>query len=323
MILAPHQNTIREFITPVSTFRDQLMKHTPLLEDLRLFCQVAHKASFAATALELGISKAVVSKRIGMLEAALQVRLLHRTTRRVSVTGHGEIVRQWAQRILEDVEQMGEAVAQSTMQPQGVLRICSSSGFGRNRLGPALSQLARQYPDLKIQLELLDRPVDLLGEGFDLDIRIGVVHEPDLIAHHIANNQRVLCAAPDYLAQHGTPDNPAQLREHACIVIRERDQDGRRWKLQGPHGLETVKVDGPLSANNGEIVHQWALDGHGIILRSAWDVESSLAQGKLVRILPAYQQPADVWAVTTSRLSNSAKVRACVQFLQQWLQARA
>lgn len=323
MILAPHQNTIREFITPVSTFRDQLMKHTPLLEDLRLFCQVAHKTSFAATALELGISKAVVSKRIGMLEAALQVRLLHRTTRRVSVTGHGEIVRQWAQRILEDVEQMGEAVAQSTMQPQGVLRICSSSGFGRNRLGPALSQLARQYPDLKIQLELLDRPVDLLGEGFDLDIRIGVVHEPDLIAHHIANNQRVLCAAPDYLAQHGTPDNPAQLREHACIVIRERDQDGRRWKLQGPHGLETVKVDGPLSANNGEIVHQWALDGHGIILRSAWDVESSLAQGKLVRILPAYQQPADVWAVTTSRLSNSAKVRACVQFLQQWLQARA
>ena len=323
MILAPHQNTIRQFITPVSTFRDQLMKHTPLLEDLRLFCQVAHKTSFAATALELGISKAVVSKRSGMLEAALQVRLLHRTTRRVSVTGHGEIVRQWAQRILEDVEQMGEAVAQSTMQPQGVLRICSSSGFGRNRLGPALSQLARQYPDLKIQLELLDRPVDLLGEGFDLDIRIGVVHEPDLIAHHIANNQRVLCAAPDYLAQHGTPDNPAQLREHACIVIRERDQDGRRWKLQGPHGLETVKVDGPLSANNGEIVHQWALDGHGIILRSAWDVESSLAQGKLVRILPAHQQPADVWAVTTSRLSNSAKVRACVQFLQQWLQARA
>ena len=323
MILAPHQNTIREFITPVSTFRDQLMKHTPLLEDLRLFCQVAHKTSFAATALELGISKAVVSKRIGMLEAALQVRLLHRTTRRVSVTDHGEIVRQWAQRILEDIEQMAEAVAQSTLQPQGMLRICCSSGFGRNRLGPALSQLAWQYPDLKVQLELLDRPVDLLGEGFDLDIRVGVVHEPDLIAHHIARNQRVLCAAPAYLAQRGTPDTLEQLREHDCIVIRERDQDGRRWKLQGPHGLETVKVDGALSANNGEIVHQWALDGHGIILRSAWDVESSLAQGKLVRILPAYQQAADVWAVTTSRLSSSAKVRACVQFLQQWLQAPA
>lgn len=323
MILVPYRITIRESIIPVSTLRDQSMKHTPLLDDLRLFCQVAHKTSFAATALELGISKAVVSKRIGVLEAALQVRLLHRTTRRVSVTDHGEIVRQWAQRILEDVEQMGEAVAQSKLQPQGVLRICSSSGFGRNRLGPALSQLARQYPDLKIQLELLDRPVDLLGEGFDLDIRIGVVHEPVLIAHRIANNQRVLCAAPAYLARRGTPDTLAQLREHDCIVIRERDQDGRRWKLQGPHGEETVKVDGPLSANNGEIVHQWALDGHGIILRSVWDVESSMAQGKLLRILPAYQQAADVWAVTTSRLSNSAKVRACVQFLQQWLQARA
>lgn len=299
------------------------MKNTPLLEDLRLFCLVAHKASFAATALELGISKAVVSKRIGMLEDALQTRLLHRTTRRVSVTDHGDIVRLWAQRILEDVAQMGDAVAQSKLQPQGMLRICSSSGFGRNRLGPALSALARQYPQLNIQVELLDRPVDLLGEGFDLDIRVGVVHEPDLIAHRIASNQRVLCAAPAYLARHGTPTTLAQLRDHQCIVIRERDQDGRRWKLQGPQGQESVKVDGPLSANNGEIVHQWALDGHGIILRSAWDVAGSLAQGKLVRILPAYHQAADVWAVTTSRLSNSAKVRVCVQFLEQWLQTRA
>lgn len=117
MILAPSKNTIREFITPVSTFRGQSMKNMPLLEDLRLFCQLAHKTSFVATALELGVSKAVVSKRIGMLEAALQVRLLHRTTRRVSITDHGEIVRQWAQRILEDVEQMREAVAQSKLQP--------------------------------------------------------------------------------------------------------------------------------------------------------------------------------------------------------------
>jgi len=296
------------------------MKTTPQLDDLRLFCLVAQKSSFAATAMELGISKAVVSKRIGMLEEALQVRLLHRTTRRVSVTDHGELVRQWAQRILEDVAQMGEAVAQTRLQPQGLLRICSSSGFGRNRLGPALSQLARQYPELKVQLELLDRPVDLLGEGFDLDIRVGVVHEPDLIAHRIAPNIRVLCAAPSYLAQHGTPSTLAQLREHQCIVIRERDQDGRRWKLQGPQGSETVKVDGSLSANNGEIVHQWALDGHGIILRSLWDVETNLEKGSLVRILPTYQQQADVWAVTTSRLSNSAKVRICVQFLQQWLQ---
>ena len=176
---------------------------------------------------------------------------------------------------------------------------------------------------MKVQLELLDRPVDLLGEGFDLDIRVGVVHEPDLIAHRIADNIRVLCAAPAYLKQYGAPATLTELRAHQCLVIRERDQDGRRWKLQGPDGTETVKVDGQLSANNGELVHQWALDGHGIILRSAWDVEHSLAQGKLVRILPDYRQDADVWAVTTARLSNSAKVRVCVQFLQQSLQAKA
>ena len=160
-----------------------------------------------------------------------------------------------------------------------------------------------------------------MGEGFDLDIRVGVVHEPDLIAHRIASNIRVLCAAPAYLEEHGMPATLMELRAHQCIVIRERDQDGRRWKLLGPQGAETVKVDGQLSANNGELVHQWALDGHGIILRSAWDVEHSLAQGRLIRVLPSYRQEADVWAVTTSRLSNSAKVRVCVQFLQQWLQA--
>ena len=295
------------------------MNNKPLLDDLQLFSTIVRKGGFAATARELGVSNAYVSKRIAILEASLQTRLLHRTTRRVSLTEQGDIVHQWAQRILEDVEQMGEAVSSARAEPGGLLRICTSSGFGRNRVGPALSALAQRYPALEIELELLDRPVNLIDEGFHLDIRIGAVSEPNVISRRIARNRRVLCAAPAYLAGHGTPQTLAELAGHRCIVIRERDFQFGQWTLQGPHGVEAVRIGGPLSANNGEIVHQWAIAGHGIILRSLWDVGPSLTRGDLVQLLPDYAQEVDVWAVTPSRLSTSAKLRVCVEFLEQWL----
>lgn len=298
------------------------MNNKPLLEDLRLYCTVVRCRGFAATARELGVSNAYVSKRIALLEEALGARLLHRTTRSVSLTEQGEVVLQWAQRIVDDVDRLAEAVSAEKIAPGGLLRVCTSSGFGRNRVGPALAALAERHPALEIQLELLDRPVDLVGEGFQLDIRVGAVREPDLISRRIARNARVLCAAPAYLARHGTPASLAELARHRCIVIRERDQDFGRWTLAGPRGSETVKVGGPLSANNGEVVHQWALAGHGIILRSLWDVGPALARGDLVRVLPDYRQEADVWAVYPSRLSSSAKVRVCVEFLEAWLRGQ-
>jgi LysR family transcriptional activator of dmlA len=289
------------------------------MEDLRLFCMVVHKQSFAASALEMGVSKALISKRIAVLESMLQARLLHRTTRKVSATESGHIVYQWAQRILEDAEQMAEAISSSKIVPRGLLRVCTSSGFGRNHVSRAVSAMAQRYPELEFQLELLDRPVDLVHEGFDLDIRIGAVHEESLITKLIARNARVLCASSSYLEEWGTPARLADLAHHKCIVIRERDQEFGRWKLEGPDGAETVRISGPLSANNGEIAHRWAIDGHGIILRSMWDVGPSLKRGELNRVLPEYQQDANVWAVYPSRLSTSAKVRVCVQFLEEWL----
>ncbi len=294
------------------------MNDEPQLDDLRLFCVVARNSSFSETARQLGVSKAVVSKRIALLEGAVKERLFHRTTRKVSLTAQGEIVHQWAQRIVEDVELMGEALSRERAEPSGLLRICSSTGFGRCRLAPALSELARRFPRLEIQVELLDRPVDLIDEGFQLDIRIGQVREGGVIKRRIARNRRILCASPAYIEHFGMPQSLDELKAHRCIPIRERDQDFGRWELEGPGGAAVVKVGGPLSANNGEIVRQWAIDGHGIILRSTWDVRGEIEAGRLVAVLPDYAQPADVWAVFPSRLSVSAKLRICVEFLEDW-----
>lgn len=295
------------------------MNIKPNLQDLHLFCVVVRNRSLAATSRELGLSKAVVSKRVALLEKTLQEKLLHRTTRSISLTAQGEIVYQWAQRILEDVGLMGDALAQEKAAPRGLLRLCSSTGFGRNRLAPALSEFALRYPELEIQVELLDRAVDLVEDGFQLDIRIGQVREGNVIKRCIAENHRILCASPAYLARFGTPECLDDLKGHRCIAIRERDQDFGRWDLSGPQGSESIKVSGPLSANNGEIVRQWAIDGHGIILRSTWDVGRDIREGRLVHFLPEYSQKADIWAVYPSRLAVSAKVRMCVEFLCEWL----
>lgn len=292
------------------------MNNLPPLDDLRLFCFVVRNSSFLATATELGVSPAYVSKRIALLEGLLNVRLLHRTTRRVTLSEDGETVHRWAQRIIEDAEQMTEAVTSLKTTPRGVLKISTSSGFGRKRIGPALSELALLHPQLRIQLELLSRPVDLIGEGFDIDIRIGGESDPSLIVKRIATNARVLCAAPAYLARRGTPSTLRDLGRHDCIVVRERDQSFGIWKLAGPKGTEAVRAAGPLSCNNGEVAHQWALDGHGIILRSDWDVEAGLRSGDLVRVLPEYRQDAPICAVYPMRLTESAKVRVCVEFLR-------
>jgi len=295
----------------------------PLLEDLRLFCVVARKNSFAESAKEMGSSPAYISKRIALLEAALGVRLFHRTTRSVVMTEEGSNVHEWARRILDDVDQMLETVSSAKQVPRGLLKISTSFALGRKYVSPLLSEFARLHPALRIQLELFDRQVDMINEGFDLDIRVGPVHEPHLFAKRIIASQRVLCASPDYLARHGAPQTLSDLTQHQCLVIRERNQSFGIWRMMGPNGAETVKVAGGLASNHGEIIHQWAIDGHGVILRSIWDVAASLKDGSLVRVLPAYFQEADLCAVYPLQLKNSAKIRECVRFLQKNLDVHA
>jgi LysR family transcriptional activator of dmlA len=290
------------------------------LDDLRVFCLAARKSSFAAAATELGTSPAYVSKRIALLEKALGVALFHRAARRVTVTDDGERVYAAAQQVFQGVDHLGETVAGGRLDPSGTLRVTTSFRLGRAHIGPALSLLAARHPALGITLDTVDRRVDLVSEGIDLDVRVGEVAEPHLVAHRIASSQRVLCAAPAYLERRGTPSNVFGLGQHDCLVLRDRNQAFGVWRLAGPGGgVETVKVTGRLSSNDSEIVRRWAIDGQGILLPAAWDVHDDLAAGRLVRILPEWSQPADVWAATTVRLGHSAKVRVCVRFLQEQL----
>jgi LysR family transcriptional activator of dmlA len=293
------------------------MHKLPDVEDLRVFTVVARKSSFGMAAEELGSSTAYISKRIRVLEEILAVRLLHRTTRRVAVTEEGERVFLWAQRILDDMDQLLQEVAITRQSPRGSLRISSSFGFGRNIVAPLISQMIARYPGLQVRLEVFDRLVDVATEGFDLDVRVGDEIAPHLIARRLADNHRVLCASPGYLQRRGAPRNLQDLSNHDCLVIKERDHPFGVWKLRSGAAEQTVKVTGPLSANNGEIAVLWALDGRGIILRSLWDIGPQLRAGTLAQILPEWRQEANIWAVYPSRLNSSAKVRVCVEFLQE------
>jgi LysR family transcriptional regulator, transcriptional activator for dmlA len=293
----------------------------PDLADLRVFVETAKRANFARAATALEVSAAYVTKRIQVLEAALGVKLFHRSTRKVVVTEEGERIYQWAQQILDAVDGMVSEVGDSRAEPRGTLRICSSFGFGRNIVAPAISQLSARYPQLNVRFEVFDRLVDITSEGFDLDVRVGDEIAPHLIARRLAANHRVLCAAPAYLARRGTPRALAELSSHDCLIIKERDHPFGVWRLRDGTREEVIKVTGPLSSNNGEVVVQWAVDGRGIVLRSLWDIAPLLESGELVQILPDWTQEANVWAVYPSKLSNSAKLRVCVDWLEESLQA--
>ena len=290
-------------------------------QDLRVFLVAARRASFVAAAEDLGSSPAYVSKRIALIEQALKLKLFHRSTRRVSLTEHGERLLVWAQRILDMYDQVGGALDEMQGEIRGTLRIASSSGLGRNHVAPVLSDLVKLHPGLEIHLEILDRSVDLINEDFDLDIRVGSVKEPHLVPHQIAPGRRILCAAPAYIEAHGEPQSIADLARHSCLVIRERDETFGRWALQDPDGAHNVRVAASLSSNHGHVVRRWAMQGLGIMLRSYWDVAKHLDRGRLVQVLSNYWQPADVWAVTKARAENSSKTRLCIRHLRARLRS--
>ncbi|MEO6293426.1 MAG: LysR family transcriptional regulator [Burkholderiaceae bacterium] len=284
--------------------------------EMAFFSLLASKGSFSATALELGISKPAVSKRLAQLEARLGVQLLIRTTRRSGLTPEGEIYLAHARRILADIDDMEQQVGSSMAAPKGLLRVNATLGFGRSQIAPLISEFIKTQPHVQVQLQLTVNPPLLSDDVFDVCIRFGEPPDARVIARRIAANRRLICAAPVYLQRRGTPKTPAELATHDCIGIRQGDESYGTWHFSTGSKTETVKVRGNLSTNDGEIAVNWALAGHGLVMRAEWDIAKYLRSGRLVQVLESYQTPnADIYAVFPQRHQTAARVRTFVDFL--------
>ncbi len=286
--------------------------------DLAFFTLLARHGSLTATAQELGISPPAVSKRLLALERRLGVRLLNRTTRRTSLTPEGETYLVDGTKVLQDLEALERLVSGSRAEPRGIVRMGATLGFGRRHLVPALADFAHLHPEVEVQLQLTDRPINLVEQGLDLVLRFGELPDARLTARLLAHNRRLLCAAHGYLQRAGEPATPADLARHQCIVLRESDETFGTWHLASGARQEMVKVRGRLSTNDGEAATSWALQGHGIVLRSQWDVAPALRAGTLQRVLPAWQSPpTDVFLVFQAKAHLPSRTRALVDFLME------
>ncbi|CUI69326.1 LysR family transcriptional regulator [Achromobacter xylosoxidans] len=288
------------------------------LSDLAFFSLLVKHGNLSAAARELGLTPPAVSTRLAKLEQRLGVRLLNRSTRRVSVTQEGELYLAEGSRILADLQALERSVSSSRAQPQGLLRLNATFGFGRAHVAPAISDFARQYPEVEVQLRLTDRPLNLIEEGFDAAVRFGDLPDARLTARKIASNRRLLCASPRYLETFGEPRTPGELQRHRCIVVRENDVAYGTWRLESGSRTETVKVRGPVSSNDGQSALEWALDGHGIVMRSEWETAALLRAGRLRQVLTDWATPpADIHVLYPERLNLPAKTLAFVDFLAQ------
>lgn len=286
--------------------------------EMAFFSLLVRTGSLSSAARELGITTPAVSKRLAQMEARLRVQLLHRTTRRIGLTPEGEVYLAHARRILADIDDMEQLVSNALTAPKGLLRVNATLGFGRSHIAPLISDFAKRYPEVQVQLQLTVNPPPLSEDAFDVCIRFGEPPDARVIAKRIAANRRLLCAAPAYLALHGTPQVPNDLVQHNCIGIRQGDEAYGIWRLTSGKRTETVKVRGTLSTNDGEIAVNWALAGHGILMRAEWDIAKYLASGRLRPVLENWQTPpADIHAVYPQRLQTAARVRAFVDFVLQ------
>jgi DNA-binding transcriptional LysR family regulator len=284
--------------------------------DLQFFYLLAKQGSLAATARELGVTPPAVSKRLSALEARLGIRLVNRTTRSMSLTTEGELYFSHAARILTQIEEVEQLVSSSRATPKGLIRVNASLGFGRRYIGPALAAFFARYPEVEIQLEISDHPLDLATHGFDLGIRFGTLPDAAFHARKIASNRRLLCASPLYLEKHGVPTRLTDLQQHNCIFLRQNETPYGVWSFTNGGKTQNIKVRGALGCNDGEVALNWALEGYGILLRAEWDIARYVRSGRL-RLVLEDQTPtrADVYAVYPQQLHLSARVRSLIDFL--------
>lgn len=282
---------------------------------MQVFAAVVDEGGFSAAARRLNMAKSAVSTTIKGLEAELGVALLNRTTRTLSLTEAGQRYKDRCDQILADVEDADREAAALTATPRGTLKISAGVSFGIKELGPVVAAYMAAYPDVRVDLQLADRYVDLVDEGFDLAVRIGELSDSSLIARRLTATRRVVCAAPGYLAVHGTPLHPHDLRQHHCISYSLL-ASGANWTFTVDGRPLTVAVTGRLAGNNGDVLRAAAVAGAGIVYGPSFIVADDLRAGRLVPLLSAFEaSPVGIHAVYPPSRHVSAKVRSFIDFL--------
>jgi DNA-binding transcriptional LysR family regulator len=298
--------------------------------EMSVLAKVVAAGSLSAAARDLGVSTAVVSRRLAALEARLGVRLVNRTTRRLALTDEGASYHEACTRILAEIEDADAAAAARRVEPQGVLKVALPASFGHKHIAPLIPPFAARYPKIQLALSLSDRTVNVIEEGFDLVIRIGQLEDSSLAARKLAPNRRVVCASPEYLRTHDAPRTPADLLLHNCLTTTDLHMN---WEYKGPDGKRgMVRVSGHYACDNWEVLREWALAGLGVALKSTWDVRLQLEGGSLVPLLPGYDFGTDVaiYAIYPHRRYLPAKTRVFIDYLAEsfgpepyWDQPRA
>jgi len=286
------------------------------IKHLELFVRIAATHNISLAGKELNLSPAVASAYINKLEENLGARIIHRTTRKVSLTEAGQSFLPHAENVLSSVEAAKSAVGSGNITPQGTLRVTAPASFGRMHIIPAIKGFFDHYPDLKIDLRLSDSIIDMVEGGFDIAIRDANLSDSSLIAKKLARDSRIVCASPEYLKKYGTPKTPKDLPQHHCISLMGLEN----WVFETPDGPTNIKVHPSFRTDNGEAVRDACVSGIGITITSIWCSHQQLKSGKLIQILEDFPlaSPTDIWAVYPSSRLLAPKVRVFIDYLAQY-----
>jgi DNA-binding transcriptional LysR family regulator len=288
------------------------------LKQLETFAAVVARGSLSAAAQAEGVAPAVIGRRIDALEARLGVKLLVRTTRRLTLTFEGEAFLEDCHRILNDIANAEASVSLGGVKPSGHMRITAPAGFGRRHVAPLVASFVAANKEVSASLDLSDRLADIVNDGFDLAVRIGQLDDSSLIGVTLAANHRVVVASPPYLKAHGTPRTPEDLAQHNCLTFGNYGSQPRGWILQLGGKAAPVRVRGNMECNDGAVLHEWALAGHGLAWRSMWEVSEDIKAGRLRTVLDDFCAPDNaIHAVFPERRHLPLRVRLFIEHLKQ------
>ncbi|MBE7420223.1 MAG: LysR family transcriptional regulator [Ideonella sp.] len=288
------------------------------LKQIESFVAVAGKGSLTAAANAEGVAPAVIGRRIDALEERLGVKLLVRTTRRITLTHEGSAFLEDCQRILVDLATAEASVSEGGVKASGHLRITAPAGFGRRHVAPLVPRFVAEHPDVSISLNLSDRVVDIVNEGFDCAVRVGDLPDSSLVSVRLADNRRMCVATAEYLKRHGTPKQPADLVKHRCLMLSSEASQPRGWAFTVDGKVVHVRPGGALDCSDGQVLHDWCAQGLGIAWRSTWEVQDEVASGRLVAVLEEHAAPPNgVYAVFVQRKHLPLRVRLWIDFLKQ------